>query len=106
MNNNHLYRQEYIRLLWVHSQQASSQSAKANEARSFMKLHHKRRIKSLSGGLGFFKSLYLRFRHLSEVREFNNTIEFERAKLISEQQEELRRLKASWEMQYSLSQIG
>ncbi|MEO6287607.1 MAG: hypothetical protein ABIN80_16370 [Dyadobacter sp.] len=98
MNNNHLYRQEYIRLLWIHSQQVSNQSAKANEQRRALKLHQKRKIKSLDKGLGLLKRAYLTMKHFSELREFNGMIEQNHIELLHRQQEEIQKLKSSWEL--------
>jgi hypothetical protein len=98
MNNNHLYRQEYIRLLWVHSQQISSQTAKANEERRALKLHQKRKIRSLDKGLGLLKRAYLTIKHFSELREYNGMVEQNHIKLLQIQQEEVKKLKSSWEL--------
>ncbi|WAC13553.1 hypothetical protein [Dyadobacter pollutisoli] len=98
MNNNHLYRQEYIRLLWVHSQQISNQTAKANEERKTLKLRQKEKIKSLNSGLDLLKLAYLTIKYFSELRKFNRLAEQNHSKLLHRQQEEIRKLKSSWEL--------
>ncbi|TLV02187.1 hypothetical protein [Dyadobacter luticola] len=102
MSNIHLYRQEYIRLLWVHTQQVSSLSAKVTEQRRALKLQQKRRIQSSGMLLGLVKKAFLKFTYISKLRELNQAFELDQAKLISMQQEELRKLKSSWESKYAL----
>jgi hypothetical protein len=106
MNTNPLFRQEYIRLLWVHSQRVSTYSAKISEQRKALKLYQKAKLHAIKGGLGLVAKAYLMMRHLSEIREFNRIAEQNHFKMVCEQQEELRKLRTHWERSFQLNEAS
>jgi hypothetical protein len=106
MHQNAYYRQEYINLLRIHAQEISTISASLQEQRKALKVLQNQEINAASSGLEMLKRIFLKMKHIREMRALNDSMEASLSALRSAQQEEIYNLKMSWQLRHSLNEAG